>query len=111
MVSHAYGRALDAEFARLVDAHGHALQWQTDGADLIADRWIHAGGSAGFGHAVSFEQRQSHAIEEVRDGGVERRAAGNRVFHMSTEHIHDRRIDKLVVQRMLHTKRQRNALA
>ena len=42
VVAGAYGRALDAQLAFLVDAHGHALQWQSDGANFVSGGRIDA---------------------------------------------------------------------
>ena len=42
VVAGAYGRALDAQFTFLVDTHGHALQRQSDGANLVSGGRIDA---------------------------------------------------------------------
>ena len=55
VVSGAYGRALYAQLPFFVDPHGHALQRQADGADLVAFGRIDARGGARFGHAVAFQ--------------------------------------------------------
>ena len=104
-------RTLDAQLAVLVNAHRRAFQRQADGADLVADRRVHAGRCAGFGHAVPFKQRQAHAVEEVRDRHVQRGAAGDRVFHAAAEHLHDGGVHELVVHGVLDVQRRRNAVA
>ena len=109
MVADADGRALDAQLVIIGDCETYSLERLAQCADTIADRRVDASRSAGLSHTVAFQQWQTDAVEEVRDGHVQRGAATHRVFALSAEDVHDLLVYELVVDGMLNPQRNRNA--
>ena len=61
----------------LGDPHGHARQRLADGSDLVAAGAVHRGGGGGLGEAVSLDDGDPGAAEEMAEPVSERRTAGH----------------------------------
>ena len=92
--------ALDADFAFIIDAEGHAAHGRADGADGLVHK-VHRGRGGNLGEAVALIDRDTDAAVPVQQVVAHGRAAGNAVVHVAAHALADGGIDQLVKELVL----------
>ena len=92
--------ALDADFAFIIDAEGHATHGRADGADGLVHK-VHRGRGGNLGEAVALIDRDTDAAVPVQQVMAHGGAAGNAVVDVATHALADGGIHQLVKELVL----------
>ena len=87
--------ALDADFAFLIDAEGHATHRRANSADGLIHK-VHRGRGGDLGQAIALIDRDADAAVPVQQVMAHGRATGNAVVHVAAHALADGGVHQLV---------------
>ena len=87
--------ALDADFAFVIDAEGHATHRRANGADRVIHK-VHRGRGGDLGQAIALIDRDADTAVPVQQVMAHGRATGNAIVHVATHALADGGVHQLV---------------